>query len=138
MLASIEIDCTADKNVKDKKNKKEKSKKLFSLKKKYSFLKQTWNIFFFDSFIEVNVFCHQASFWKITRSLNNIMVSNHPSIIFSRFYFQLIWHDDDWCGEKHYYLFCQMFCFALGTIKNFLQIFILMLKRFVDFSDYSF
>jgi hypothetical protein len=33
MLASIEIDCTADKNVKDKKNKKEKSKKLFSLKK---------------------------------------------------------------------------------------------------------
>jgi hypothetical protein len=45
MLASIEIDCTADKNVKHKKNKKEKSKKLFSLEKKYSFLKQTWNIF---------------------------------------------------------------------------------------------
>jgi len=33
MLASIEIDCTADKNVKDKKNKKEKSKKLFFLEK---------------------------------------------------------------------------------------------------------
>ena len=80
------------------------------------------------------MFCHQASFWKITRSLTNIMVSNHPSIIFhfSRFYFQLICHDDDWCGEKHYFICLSNVLFRTRNYQKLSTNIHLMLKRFVD------